>query len=231
MSVASLLDSRHVVGTADEIESFFNVILYSALRYLPHNMRDTVQTFIKEYFFDCARVGYVLSCGTTKSQIIKSGELRCAGAKIIFQSKPLRVILEMLLQWFRALWEVRQYEQAKQEQAEKEQAAKEKDKARKPNEGRRADEKRHTRSLSADVLASVPGAQASSRRMSTMKVEDWQRNQVDVEAQISGPTSPRHQHQRTGSASMSRDMRRPPGVPFPEADRRRMSGMPRDPVS
>ncbi|KAI0331977.1 hypothetical protein GY45DRAFT_1321531 [Cubamyces sp. BRFM 1775] len=131
--------------------------------------------------------------------------------------------------WERAKNLEKQAVTKRQAEKEKEQAAKEK--VRKSGEGRRADEKRHTRSLSADVLASVPGALASSRRMSTMKVEDWQRNQVDVEAQISGPTSPRHQHQRTGSASMSRDMRRQSGVPFPEADRRRMSGMPRDPVS
>ncbi|KAI0740018.1 hypothetical protein C8Q76DRAFT_184099 [Earliella scabrosa] len=119
MSVATLSDPFHITRVADEVESFFNVIFHNALRYLPHNIRDTVQTFIKEYFIDCARVGHVISCGTTKSQIIKSGELRCAGDKIIFQSKPLRVILEQLLQWFRALWEVRQYEQAKKEQAEK----------------------------------------------------------------------------------------------------------------
>ncbi|OJT10084.1 hypothetical protein TRAPUB_13440 [Trametes pubescens] len=111
-------------------------------------------------------------------------------------------------------------------QAEKEQAAKEK--ARKSGEGRRGasgsggEEKRHTRSLSADVLANVPGTQGSSRRMSTMKVEDWQRHQVDVDDVA--PTSPRHRPQQS-SMSMAR---RQSGVPFPE---RRMSSMPRDPVS
>ncbi|KAI0639700.1 hypothetical protein C8Q77DRAFT_1045482 [Trametes polyzona] len=116
-------------------------------------------------------------------------------------------------------------------QAEKEQAAK--DKARKSGEARRGpsggagpseDTKRHTRSLSADVLANVPGAHASSRRMSTMKVEDWQRHQVDVDEL--GQTSPRPHHHRQGSSPMAR---RQSGVPFPAE--RRVSSVPRDPVS
>ncbi|KAL7285123.1 hypothetical protein ACG7TL_000215 [Trametes sanguinea] len=131
--------------------------------------------------------------------------------------------------------------------AKKEQLAakdKERDGKRKSSDagaGSRPGEKRHTRSLSADVLASVPGAGSSSRRMSTMKVEDWQRHQADVEAQAPArATSPRHQHQHQASASMSlgRDARRASGVPFPESTQRdnrtsrRMSGLPlRDPVS
>ncbi|KAI0715308.1 hypothetical protein C8Q76DRAFT_619448 [Earliella scabrosa] len=121
-------------------------------------------------------------------------------------------------------------------QAEKEQAAKER--ARKsgeaPGMGRRTasgspDEKPgHRRSLSADILANIPGAQGSSRRMSTMKVEDWQR-QLETE----GPPPARPSHGRHGSSSMSRRM--PSGVPFPEAprerDKRRISSAPRDPIS
>ncbi|KAI9060595.1 hypothetical protein FKP32DRAFT_1613581 [Trametes sanguinea] len=122
--------------------------------------------------------------------------------------------------------------------AKKEQlAAKDKDRdgKRKSGDVARPGDKRHTRSLSADVLATVPGAGSSSRRMSTMKVEDWQRHQADVEAQAPRAASPRHQHQSSGSMSMAR---RASGVPFPEAAQRdnrasrRMSGLPlRDPVS
>ncbi|EJF59424.1 hypothetical protein DICSQDRAFT_22180, partial [Dichomitus squalens LYAD-421 SS1] len=32
MSVASLMDALHIVQTADEIESFFNVLLYNVIR-------------------------------------------------------------------------------------------------------------------------------------------------------------------------------------------------------
>ena len=110
-------------------------------------------------------------------------------------------------------------------QAEKEQAARER--ARKAGGGVSPTDdgrKQHRRTLSADVLATIPGAQASSRRMSALKVEDWQRTQQDAEAAPARPS-----HARQGS-SMSR---RQSGVPFPDSsrDRRRMSTAPRDPVS
>lgn len=81
--------------------------------------------------------------------------------------------------------------------------------------------KRHTRSLSADVLAALPGASMSSRRMSTLKVDDWQKHRLD-EAEA-GPADKSH--------------KRRSGVPFPDATApphnprysRRMSGVPRDP--
>ncbi|KAI0931887.1 hypothetical protein AcW1_000833 [Taiwanofungus camphoratus] len=81
----------------------------------------------------------------------------------------------------------------------------------------------HSRSLSADILAAVPGNGSSSKRMSTMKVEDWQKHQQSVESSVrpEQQRSPRHK----------------PAVPFPEAQDppvdsrqgRRMSGLPRDP--
>ncbi|EJF66964.1 hypothetical protein DICSQDRAFT_151348 [Dichomitus squalens LYAD-421 SS1] len=118
-------------------------------------------------------------------------------------------------------------------QAEKEQAAK---KERKSGEGRRGGaalaspdkDKGHRRSLSADVLANVPGSGTPSKRMSTMKVEDWQRHQLDEDAVPARPLA--GAHNRPGSSSMAR---RQSGVPFPEAerDRRRMSQHPRDPLS
>ncbi|KAI1793851.1 hypothetical protein LXA43DRAFT_177906 [Ganoderma leucocontextum] len=115
-------------------------------------------------------------------------------------------------------------------QAEKEQAVK---KEQKSGEGRRDEgqsptEKKHRRSLSAELLANVPGATSSSKRMSTMKVEDWQKNQVDATAPT---TRPRGGSQaRTGSSSMAR---RQSGVPFPEPerDKRRIPQQPRDPVT
>ena len=77
--------------------------------------------------------------------------------------------------------------------------------------------KRHTRSLSADMLASLPGASTSSRRMSTLKVDDWQRRRLN-ELEPAG--------------------KKRSGVPFPDSPQssqnarnsRRMSGFPRDPT-
>lgn len=69
-----------------------------------------------------------------------------------------------------------------------------------PNERRAS---RHSRTLSADALATVGGKPPSSKRLSTMKVEDWQKSQV-AEAE----TRPR------------RESRRVSGVPFPDQSRR-----------
>ncbi|CCL98299.1 uncharacterized protein FIBRA_00293 [Fibroporia radiculosa] len=76
-----------------------------------------------------------------------------------------------------------------------------------------------SRPLSANVLASVPGT-TSSKRMSMLKVEDWQKHQQDVEMGF------RPDEQRRSSRS-----NRPSDVPFPEThgrpvdsrDKRRMS--------
>ena len=79
---------------------------------------------------------------------------------------------------------------------------------------------RHSRSLSADALAAIAGKSASSKRMSTMKVEDWQKSQVSQPEE-----RPR------------RESRRQSGVPFPDqpgrssGDRRRSAHLARDPPS
>ncbi|KZT75133.1 hypothetical protein DAEQUDRAFT_659681 [Daedalea quercina L-15889] len=83
-----------------------------------------------------------------------------------------------------------------------------------------------SRSLSADVLANVPHT-ASSKRMSLMKVEDWQKHQQDVELGL----RPEEHAQRAS--------RRRSAVPFPETqdqpvdrrDARRHSRAPRDLLS
>ncbi|KAI0361302.1 hypothetical protein OH77DRAFT_1468725 [Trametes cingulata] len=166
-------------------------------------------------------------------------KLRELQAPLTQAEKEAAEVNDARTRWERAKNAEKQAMAKRQAEKEKEQAAKEK--TRKSGEARRGasgvgppeEAKRHTRSLSADVLANVPGAQASSRRMSTMKVEDWQRHQVDVEAQAPRATSPRHHHQASASASMSM-ARRQSGVPFPESpqrDKRRMSSVPRDPVS
>ncbi|KAI0348391.1 hypothetical protein BDW22DRAFT_1320508 [Trametopsis cervina] len=94
----------------------------------------------------------------------------------------------------------------------------------------------HSRTLSADVLAAAQprSLDRSSKRMSMMKVEDWQKNHIeDVELGL-GPRD------RSGSRSQQESSsRRRSGVPFPDSvqerpsrESRRMSGMPgRDPIN
>lgn len=74
--------------------------------------------------------------------------------------------------------------------------------------GRRSSETRHSRSLSADRLA---GISSSPKRLSTLKVEDWQKYQREVAAKpepLSGSTS-----KRDSRAFKSE------GVPFPDGRR------------
>ncbi|KAF7799251.1 hypothetical protein EIP86_010483 [Pleurotus ostreatoroseus] len=99
--------------------------------------------------------------------------------------------------------------------------------------GGRAGGHGHSRSLSADVLATVPGAQpASSKRMSTMKVQDWQRHQMEDEVEQALEHPERAEREASG--------RRHGGVPFPGAtaprpraprESRRQSTVPRDPLT
>ncbi|RXW15326.1 hypothetical protein EST38_g10525 [Candolleomyces aberdarensis] len=100
----------------------------------------------------------------------------------------------------------------------------EKEKKRRPsdNEGRKqrhpSDDmrRRHSRSMSGDRLAGMGGGHHdSSRRLSTLKVEDWQRYQQDTDPRASS-SSP--------TGGMKRDSRSTPvnAVPFP-ADTRRKS--------
>jgi len=79
---------------------------------------------------------------------------------------------------------------------------------------------RHSRSKSADKLSTIPSptARTPSSRLSTLKVEDWQRYQAEQGESPSTPT------------------RRDSGVPFPADSKvhehrpnRRVSGLPRDP--
>lgn len=78
---------------------------------------------------------------------------------------------------------------------------------------------RHSRSLSGDRLGAMGG---SSKRLSTLKVEDWQRYQQDAEMGVKGEAAP--------VSSSKREPRgiKPPGkVPFPDGGRGRDSGVQR----
>ncbi|GBE77820.1 predicted protein [Sparassis crispa] len=68
----------------------------------------------------------------------------------------------------------------------------------------------HSRSLSVDVLASVP-APASSKRMSMMKVEDWQKHQQDLEMGLRSVDDKASKHKS--------------GVPFPDFQERPTDAM------
>jgi hypothetical protein len=71
----------------------------------------------------------------------------------------------------------------------------------------------HSRSLSADKLAALTGPAASSKRMSTMKVEDWQKYQQE--------TAPERPAQSGSRLDTSRIKAQGAPVPFPDPARGR----------
>ncbi|KAI9062405.1 hypothetical protein FKP32DRAFT_1652961 [Trametes sanguinea] len=77
------------VQIADELESFVHVMLYCAIRYLPHTCED-VGDFMYHYFDDSVRkAGTEYTCGMLKRKIVKEGRVTtCANARITFLRRP-----------------------------------------------------------------------------------------------------------------------------------------------
>ncbi|TBU26684.1 hypothetical protein BD311DRAFT_422694, partial [Dichomitus squalens] len=118
MSVASLLDAYHIVGTADEIESFFNVLLHNALRYCSHNMELWVPAFIDRYFvqFEWGPDG-TMKCPETKVNVItRLGAVEYGDVDFLEfgvdgqPNKALNTLFTVLLGWFKARYEVAKYQ-------------------------------------------------------------------------------------------------------------------------
>ncbi|KAI0740010.1 hypothetical protein C8Q76DRAFT_820744 [Earliella scabrosa] len=115
MSVAALLDLYHATTITDEIESFFNVVLYNAIRYLPHNVDSYVDDFIKSYFTDSRPLKGIRVCSSVKEGFVRGGLLTHAGHNIVFESKPLTAILQQLLTYISARYAILAYEAERQD--------------------------------------------------------------------------------------------------------------------
>ncbi len=111
MSYALLRDKYHIVRIPDEIESFFNVVFYNALHYLPHNQQREVLHWIKYYFDDHNDYndGEHLG-GWGRHAIIQSGQLEENDCLLVFGSMPLNIILEQMLLWFHSRYKIAAYE-------------------------------------------------------------------------------------------------------------------------
>ena len=116
MSAASLLERAHAVEVADEIESFVNVILYNAIRFLPIQHSRTRAELIERYFDKCTMLqdGSIM-CGDDKANVMTNGTLKFSNEKLVFgvpgaPDEPLNNFLEAMLDLFRARYEVRAYE-------------------------------------------------------------------------------------------------------------------------
>ncbi|KAI1784479.1 hypothetical protein LXA43DRAFT_901579 [Ganoderma leucocontextum] len=119
MSVASLSDRFHITGTADEIESFFHVILHNAIRFCPHTVDAT--EFIDSTFITRTRQSDgAVRCPWNKMSILTEyGVLKFYGEKVVFygqpgqpgsRNAPLNHLLSNLLKWLKARYDVLKYE-------------------------------------------------------------------------------------------------------------------------
>ncbi|KAI0368991.1 hypothetical protein BV20DRAFT_947040 [Pilatotrama ljubarskyi] len=90
LSANALSDRNKKIVVEDEMESFFHLLLYVAIRYLPHNCTD-VGDFMHRYFdgFMEDRVDQEYFCGETKYNAMSKGELTVKRDKLLFFREPL----------------------------------------------------------------------------------------------------------------------------------------------
>ena len=107
------LDSDEADEISDELESFFHVIVYHAVRYLKSNLNTAyVADFIDEYFntFRYQWGTCQWGCGYHKQNVIHSGDLRTSDRKKFVKfGRPLDNVLDTLLRWFRSHYAVQEY--------------------------------------------------------------------------------------------------------------------------
>ncbi|KAI1784470.1 hypothetical protein LXA43DRAFT_212365 [Ganoderma leucocontextum] len=125
MSVASLTEGFDITSlrTADKVESFFHVILHHAIRFCPHNV--DVTEFIDSTFITHTRQSDGgVRCPWNKMNILKEhGVLKFYGKKVVFYGQPgqprshnapLHTLLSTLLKWFKARYDILDYEKSPQ---------------------------------------------------------------------------------------------------------------------
>ena len=131
MSVASLMNSAsHVLTTADELESFFHVVLHHAIRFFPHNVNAT--DFINTSFVPDRRDlagrsdggADAVLCPLNKEIIVAElGVVKLRGKKVVFyrdsqsgtqsagnRNAPLNHLLSAMLRWLKARYDVLEYD-------------------------------------------------------------------------------------------------------------------------
>ncbi|KAI0641685.1 hypothetical protein C8Q79DRAFT_918917, partial [Trametes meyenii] len=114
MSVAVLSDLTKPVETSDELESFFHVLLYNAVRYLRSNF-PVVGTFIEDFFDTYSVDNGEYTCGSLKETTIRDrGRILLPGSKNATKTElrfgsPLDDLLDKALQWFKAHYTVQAY--------------------------------------------------------------------------------------------------------------------------
>ncbi|KAI1784486.1 hypothetical protein LXA43DRAFT_1066737 [Ganoderma leucocontextum] len=111
MSIASLSDRFHITRTADEIESFFYVVLHNAIRFCPHNV-DAKEFIDSTFITRTTQSDGGVRCPWNKMELLtEHGVLKFYGEKVVFygqpgqpgsRNAPLNHLLSNLLKWLKA---------------------------------------------------------------------------------------------------------------------------------
>ncbi|KAH9855962.1 hypothetical protein C2E23DRAFT_773409 [Lenzites betulinus] len=119
LSVHALDNPARTITVQDELESFFHVILYHAVRLLPHNIPTCmVPQFLHDYFDDYTRFPHMAHarCGPTKRSAMTAGRLNTLqtntlqffwtdeSKQVIAAYHPLNKLITTLLSWFKAYY-------------------------------------------------------------------------------------------------------------------------------
>ncbi|KAI1796544.1 hypothetical protein LXA43DRAFT_1157857 [Ganoderma leucocontextum] len=132
-SVHALINYSRIIAIPDDLESFFHVMLYFAIRFLPHNASDVVGELLFNYFDDYTNGKRGQTSGSTKYTAMHDGQIditRFTGSKIDengasieefltflwpdddptsestaeVNQHPIDLVISDLLQWFKALY-------------------------------------------------------------------------------------------------------------------------------
>ncbi|KAJ8468888.1 hypothetical protein ONZ51_g9357 [Trametes cubensis] len=107
MSIALINEPTKAVEISDELEAFFHVLLYYAVRYLKSNCAD-VSAYMELYFEAYWTYGGRYRCGSLKTSTITNGELRTSEATsgVIRFNTPIDHILRTILGWLKAYYDI-----------------------------------------------------------------------------------------------------------------------------
>ncbi|KAI0754495.1 hypothetical protein C8Q80DRAFT_1341464 [Daedaleopsis nitida] len=95
MSVRALNDSRKIIMIPDELESFFHVLLFIALHFMPHNC-DNVSEFVSSFFDSAQQRDLDFFCGDKKQSAMKFGQLvNKDEVAIYFLREPIKPIAKV----------------------------------------------------------------------------------------------------------------------------------------
>ncbi|KAH9943851.1 hypothetical protein B0H21DRAFT_864972 [Amylocystis lapponica] len=115
LSAMSLINKHKKIVLQDDLESFFHVLLYMAIKFIPSNC-DDIGSFIERFFEAAIRHKGEYVCGSDKMNAMQNGRItvRISGAGYAMTvplkfvesevEYPMNELIDILLQWFSAYY-------------------------------------------------------------------------------------------------------------------------------